>query len=330
MKKVMLGFTACALLLTSCSQNDILENTSEANEIRFTTLNDRVVTKAANDADNSYGVYAIWSEATTAWYIENLEVTNEDNYIGAYYWPQQEDETVSFYAYAPYYNSVATDGGVTALPTTSELNITYKVKSTADEDFTIATPATDLSQNSTNFTNGKVQLTFNHMLSKIKIEPVLSEGLKTAGYSLDDTNITAKIGNVTIYNGTAKLSSTVEWQTTTAETATEYSKDKDGNWTFMILPQDTKDITIHLEGVKINKNNVEYVSGVTTAKYTFKESDTNIDAFEKNKFYTITLTIAGTSDNGTGEPIFGSKIEFSSAVSTWDTVSKEVEVPQLP
>ena len=35
MKKVMLGFVACAFVLTSCSQNDILENTNEANAIKI-------------------------------------------------------------------------------------------------------------------------------------------------------------------------------------------------------------------------------------------------------------------------------------------------------
>lgn len=326
MKKVILGFAACALVLSSCTENDILENEPVAQKIEFSNLNDRV-TKAANDSKSNYGVYAIWSEAveSPAWYIPNLEVKTTvsgetDSYDGAFYWPVDEDQKLSFYAYAPYKTDTeeVTEGVVTlpaATPTSdigTSLDITYKVKSTADEDFTIATPTGGINYNNK---AKKVTLSFNHMLSKIKIDPVLSEDLIKAGYSLVEDNIVAYIKNVTQYQGTASLTNPI-WITRLVSTdKVDYSRNIDNHWTFMIMPQKTTEgIQIQLTGVEIKKGETVYATNVTTAPYTFVDSLT-IPSFDQNKFYTITLTISGSTGG-----VFGSKIEFSSSVAEWETV----------
>lgn len=316
MKKVILGFAACALVLSSCTENDILENEPVAQKIEFSNLNDRV-TKAANDSKSDYGVYAIWSEAVNSLYINNLSVDGEDNkYAGAYYWPVGEDQTLSFYAYAPYYASNSTSG-VTELPAEGDSTITYKVKNTADEDFTLATKK-GINYNGT---PKPVELVFNHMLSKIKIDPVLSEDLIKAGYSLVEDSIVAHIKNVLYDKGTVSLADK-EWNELTAlelDSAVSYNRNKSEGWTFMIMPQETtKGIQIQLTGVKITKDGTVYANNVTTDPYTFVDPLT-IRSFDQNKFYTIKLTISGSTGG-----VFGSKIEFSSSVADWETVKPQL------
>lgn len=330
MKKVILGFAACALVLSSCTENDILENEPVAQKIEFSNLNDRV-TKAANADKDNYGVYALWSVESPAWYIPNLEVkttvsgeTETDSYDGAFYWPVGEGQTLSFYAYAPYKTDTegVTEGVVTlpaATPTSpigTSLDITYKVKPTVNEDFTIATPTGGINYNNT---ANKVTLSFNHMLSKIKIVPVLSEELEEAGYSLVDDSIVAHIKNVTQYQGTASLTNPI-WKTRLVSTGVDYSRNIDKDWTFMIMPQETTEgIQIQLTGVEIKKDGTVYATDVTTDPYTFVAPLT-IPSFDQNKFYTITLTISGSTGG-----VFGSKIEFSSSVADWTQESKTVE-----
>lgn len=329
MKKVILGFAACALVLSSCTENDILENEPVAQKIEFSNLNDRV-TKAANDSKSDYGVYAIWSEAVNSLYINNLSVDGEANtYAGAYYWPYNNNQTLSFYAYAPYKadTEVVTEGVVTlpaATPTSpigTSLDITYKVKPTVNEDFTIATPTGGIKYNNT---ENKVTLSFNHMLSKIKIVPVLSEELEEAGYSLVVESIVAHIKNVTQYQGTASLTDPI-WKTRLVSTGVDYSRNIDKDWTFMIMPQErTEGIQIELTGVEIKKDGTVYATDVTTDPYTFAASST-IPSFDQNKFYTITLTISGSTGG-----VFGSKIEFSSTVANWTSESKTVKPELIP
>ncbi len=314
MKKVILGFAACALVLSSCTENDILENEPVAQKIEFSNLNDRV-TKAANDSKSDYGVYAIWSEAVNSLYINNLSVDGKvDTYAGAYYWPYNNNQTLSFYAYAPYYASNSTSG-VTKLPAERDSTITYKVKNTADEDFTLAT------KKGINYsgTSNRVQLDFNHMLSKIKIVPALSDTLKLAGFVLDTTNVVAYIENVLYDEGTVSLANKTWNELTALESAVSYNRNKSQGWTFMILPQPTNGIKIYLDDVRIEKNGVTYVENIETNRYEFKDPFT-IENFEPNKFYTITLTITGGTSG-----IFGSKIEFSSSVADWTPESKTVE-----
>lgn len=310
MKKVILGFAACALVLSSCTENDILENEPVAQKIEFSNLNDRV-TKAANDSKSNYGVYAIWSKAVDSLYINNLSVNGETNkYAGAYYWPVGEGQTLSFlsfYAYAPYYASKSTSGGVTKLPAEGDSTIRYKVKNTADEDFTLATNK-GINYNGT---STPVQLDFNHMLSKIKIVPALSDTLKLAGFVLDTTDVVAYIENVLYDEGTVSLANKKWKELTELDPTVSYNRNKSQGWTFMILPQPTNGIKIYLDKVKIEKNGVTYVEKIKTNKYEFKDSST-IKNFEPNTFYTITLTITGGTSG-----IFGSKIEFSSSVAEW-------------
>ena len=50
-------FVAAIGLMASCSHNEVYETMEESNEIKFSTLNDKV-TKSANDSISNYRIFA--------------------------------------------------------------------------------------------------------------------------------------------------------------------------------------------------------------------------------------------------------------------------------
>ena len=68
MKKIF-TMVATAIILASCSQAELEETSVGQKEIKFSNLNDKV-TRAANDNNSNYKVYAVWSGATNNnWFI---------------------------------------------------------------------------------------------------------------------------------------------------------------------------------------------------------------------------------------------------------------------
>ncbi len=307
----MLGFVACAFVLTSCSQNDILENTNEANAISFSNLNDRV-TKAANDNTDDYAVYAIRSNATDVWFMNNIKVSGaDDTYSPLQYWPTG-GATVNFYAFAPY-----PGGAVVSSAIADSLAFTYTVPTNADEDFTIATPVRGATSGGA---STPVALSFNHMLTKITIEADLKQELKDAGYSI--TFASATLG-VPYKKGTGKLTTTPIVDLTAEKDTATYT----GAKTYMFIPQISTGTTLQLNNVVINHNGVEYWSGDLKA-YRVVTGNIAADKFKRNTHYTIVFTIDQNADSPTDGPVFGEAIEFSSSVAAnWDSANVPVEQP---
>lgn len=311
MKKVMWGIAAGALILASCSQNEILENKTEENVIGFTNLNDRTVTKAANDANSDYGVYAIRSNATGVWFMQNVQVDGDDNtYSPLHYWPVGT-ETVNFYAYAPY------SGGATITDAnTSALSVSYTVPVNADEDFTIATPVTGA-----NATNGTVALEFSHMLSKITVTAVLDASLLSAGYSIDLTSASASLT-------VAKNQGSTDLITKAALTASGSSTTYAGAKSYMFIPQTSTETTLQLIGVTIKHNGEVYWTGDMKA-YTIVAGNVTGDAFAPNTHYAVTFTINSSADDSSDQPVFGSAIAFSSSIATWSDATISLTQPAI-
>ena len=152
MKKIF-TMVATAIILASCSQAELEETSVGQKEIKFSNLNDKV-TRAANDNNSNYKVYAVWSGATNSnWFINDVvDGTTNLPQNGPYYWPTTG--TVDFYSWAP--------ETVTATGTYPALSIAYTVPTNAAEDFTIANPKTGLSAST-------VAFEFAHKLAKISV-----------------------------------------------------------------------------------------------------------------------------------------------------------------
>ena len=78
MKKILMALAAAAIL-AGCSKNE-QENVDgfTPKQIKFTNLNDKL-TRAANDGNDPYRVYAAWSGGT-GWFI-NDQVSASDVHI---------------------------------------------------------------------------------------------------------------------------------------------------------------------------------------------------------------------------------------------------------
>lgn len=299
----MLGFVTSVFMLTSCSQNDILETIDENNAISFSNLNDRV-TRAANDAGADYAVYAVRSE-TSVWFMEGVKVNGATNeYAPLRYWPTTG--SVHFYAYAPFEKTSILSSTVGSLP------FTYTVPSAANEDFTIATPVTASS--------GTVNLSFNHMLSKITVAADLTADLKSAGYSVSFTSATLGVAK---NEGEGNLTTTPIVDLTAGGSPATYQ----GAKTYMFIPQASIGSTLQLNDVVINHNGEEYWSGDMKV-YTIAEGNIAGNRFARNTHYTITFTIDATSEDGSDEKVFGDAITFSSSIAADWTTGASVTITQ--
>lgn len=298
MKKIFI-MVAAVMALASCSQTELDLTPVGQKEIKFSNLNDKVTTRAANDAEDNYKVYAAWSGGTD-WYINDIVdgtgVNVNKPQGGPYYWPATG--TVDFYSWAP--------ATVTATGTYPALSIAYTVPANAAQDFTIAAPKTGLSA-------GTVAFEFAHMLSKISVKATLHQDLIDAGYILTTTGLTASL-DVQSTGGTIVPTTTPFAWTSPNTTAATYT----GAASYMIMPQSSIGCAVQVTaGIVITKNDVEIYSG-NLSKYTISAGNVTGDNFGMGKHYMLNLTIADTSTGGGGENIFNI-ITFSANVADWDT-----------
>lgn len=356
MKKMIFSLAAVGLL-ASCSQNEIQEMTEKSNEIKFSTLNDKV-TKHANDNKSNYRVFAKLTGATgsaTAWFMNEIlkpgndidlngdlfNKSTSDNIINEngtpsdrkFYWPSNKGWTLNFYGFAPHNAAVTPNFDQEKLP------ITYTVKTktgieTADaqEDFTIAIPKT--------FNNipvgNNVLNQFQHMLTKIMIvTPVLTEALTNAGYAIayktdgkPSLNVINVKGTIDATTAAAKDNPTTwtDLKDAAGDTASESSEKTTytGANEYLILPQPAAGNQIVLP-IVITKDGVVVFEGDVT--YQFTATDIVDNQFLPGKNYGMNITIDGKSTTGPGgETIFGPEITFSSQVANWDEVT--IEKPQ--
>lgn len=306
MKKLLM-IAAFAVALASCSKTET-QNPDLPKGIRFTNLNDKV-TRAANDANANYQVYAKWSGGS-GWYIDDV-VNGTTNLAtgGLHYWPSSG--TVDFYSWAP-----ASSSSIVATTTYPTLSIAYTVPAAANEDFTIAAPVTGLS-------SGTVPFQFAHMLSKITVSADLTQDLKDAGYSLTFTGGAATL-NVNSTGGTIDPTAATPAWTSPNSTTAAYS----GALSYMVLPQTSTGCKIQITGgITITKGGSTVFTG-GLSEYTIANNDITGNQFQSGKQYQLILVISDTSTENGGGNIFGDAITFTAATTPWDAVTPDPSLPQ--
>lgn len=211
MKKNLLGWFAMATMLvgTGCSSDEVVNDYSPENAIQFGTYVGRDAQGRASifETDDlqggsvGFGVYAYYTGQQT-WhayknnttpltpnFMNNTQVTYDGTSSWTYsplkYWPNNTNDKVSFFAYAPYST------------TTSQINavtngvISFEVANTVTDqiDLTVATTnqvdkvKTDLDQT--------VEFKFNHVLSRIDFTlQAAADQVATGGTINNGTTIT--------------------------------------------------------------------------------------------------------------------------------------------
>ena len=184
MKKQLMGLAACALILSSCSQNQEIENYEQLNreEVRLAPYVNKSKASVMDPTalkDKGFKVFAVQhpNEGVSDYSglpvsMSNIKESWNDNkwtHDGKYYWP--ESKALSFFMVAPYYDSsnpYLTDDANANLDITQGASMTLPVTikdNVADQIDILA--ASKLNQTRTGPNAATVDFQFKHILSRI-------------------------------------------------------------------------------------------------------------------------------------------------------------------
>lgn len=162
MKKILFS-VAMALVLVSCSRDEVIEINRDSDEIRFGVVTD-AATRAADVYCNTNlpGAFTVYADYDGKPYIDadviKYQNSKWENTSGVRYWPAGE---VTFYAH------VNSDGKFTGTDFTANPNVAPQIK-----DYTVPTTVAEQKDllyavKKQNQTAGQVTLNFRHALSQI-------------------------------------------------------------------------------------------------------------------------------------------------------------------
>lgn len=181
----MLGFAACALILSSCSQNEELIDNTKLNqeEINFAPYVNKTKASVTNldamqkEAYPGFKVFAVQHAATEQTdysklpkFMDNLNVKFSNSlwaHSGKYYWP--ETDALSFFAIAPDNKKVGT------ISQRDKIIVPIEIEEDVINQIDILA-ASALNKTAQNNTTGQVDFQFEHILSRIGIKARLKEG----------------------------------------------------------------------------------------------------------------------------------------------------------
>lgn len=333
MKKILFAAMA-ALAITSCSQNEEIEAPSQKSAIDFTTA----VGKAARAADtdnNNFKAFTVNSYITDADYAGGAlgaAYMNGVAYTGTqgtwktenktdYYWPSlTSGSKVQFFAYPTPVDGNITFNADSAWPT---LTFTVADAASAQQDLVVAC-ATDMTSTSSGVTDGKLTLTFKHILTKINFSVTID---KNYTYTINSITINGAKGTSGVYTFASDVA-TGTWSDLGDAPTTGYSysinssatADSNGvidlsttDGSLMLLPQSLNGVTIEVD-YTTQKNTTELFSGIKTVTLT------SADKWEVGKNIRYNLTL----------PVGAEKISVDTNVSAWEDETSTSETPVTP
>lgn len=218
MKKVLVGAMAL-LALAACSNEEVLDQNQVRNEIGFTAVTGKALSRANDGYCNNSkpASFDVWARVGTNNYFakETYNKGTGDVYSGSIvrFWPD-DAHTVQFYAAYNYggASSVTPVWTATAADPTSPLVINgYKVETTpgAQKDFIYAMHSAKKSD----ATDGKIGLNFRHALSQIEFAA-----------KNNNPNIYVEISGVKLMN----VFNTGNFAFPTSSTSTNYKDHEEG------------------------------------------------------------------------------------------------------
>lgn len=315
MKTMIIGFAAVAFLFAGCSQNETLKDEASSGAIQFRNLNDRIPSRAANDDNSDYGVFAVLRDGNPAainWFMSNQKVIGtDDTYSPLKYWPA--NGVVDFYSYAPYNASTLDLSGVSWNNGTPDFDITYIVPANANEDFTVATPVVGATS-----ANIQVAMEFAHMLSKVNFQTVLEQTYIDDGFAITLNSVTLRVafneGKNTLAN------SSTDWSNLDVSPTGSNVVYTNGT-SYMIMPQPAFGTEIVLN-VTITHNGGPYLTAQNLKPIVL--TNANLVSFVKGTQYMFKATIGNASTDENDNPVFN-VIVFKSTIAPWNT-SGDIEL----
>lgn len=332
----------CLMLLAACSgDDDATPITPQGGvPIEFSTAVEDAQTRGAEftkDNLKEIGVFASFTngefDASSSLpnFMYNQQVTKQADgtwdYSPKQYWPNNNTDKLSFFAYAPYVDEAAASG---SNPTFSQKTaggyptLTYTVPPTeaAQVDLLAATP---LMNRTFQETSGNIQFAMKHSLCKVGFSIKSEEAITVTALTVNDASAT---GTLTFMDGGFSWGSYSGTQTCTATLASGGTKVSANTAnaqtlaTFFLLPHQasaTFSITYTQDGDSkvINKSNLTFPSAWGQGKSVNYQLNVKKDG-------TVTATVAqewtpGTDDSMTGkEKGIGSAAEWVTFTKLWN------------
>ena len=362
-KKSLWAIIALAgLTISSCTNDEVIPNTSVDNAIEFGTYVGRdaqtrahsIETAATLATDGGFGVYAYYTDNTNfdpassiPNFMKNQNVTSTDNgatwtYSPVKYWPNEVNDKLSFFAYAPYdVNSIVTERG------NPVLSFSVPTDVTSHKDLMVA-DATNLKNLTKQSTTGNVQFNFKHVLSRVgfKVEAVIDEVNNQNNGAVDADSQTKTIAPSTTisvqqveliggFHTAADINmNTLAWSNYTGTTPSYALSSASGDFTsvasnvtiapqllnkdseyMMIIPHATMAVKIRVKytvtttDTSLPDEKSEVVNDITSDEFAF--------TFDQGKAYNFVLHLGLTS------------VKLSATVANWETATTDhvVNVP---
>ena len=300
-------------------------------QVRFSSSLATTATKATSTLpDNTtFGVFAFYQEGTPgsagSWnnnrtpnfmFNQAVEFRLPDSYTYTplSYWPSNEYNTLSFWAYCPYSATpdLLTRGSTNAYTSASKNIPDIRFSSDGHTDLMVSDIVTNQTYSSQ---NGVVPLTFSHVLSKIdvKAEKVDSEGKYTV--TLDAVSFKGLYGTAILRNqsGNWELTGSRQdevWRAAPTPSPELAHETATNIGSAILLPQDLSNDASRLQV----EYSVSYTEGGTTHSYSTVRQAYLRDVFysigggswTKNSHYVVTLKITP-----------GNPIQFTVSWDTW-------------
>lgn len=353
MKKIVILAAMAAMTLASCQKNESFSFSKEevSDAISFTTYGARMQTKATSPMDldslkkKGFGVFAFYNgqtewasyTGTTPDFMKNQQVlwdetTSAWTYEPVKYWPNNPNDKVSFFAYAPYDETKVW----------SDNTIAYTVNSDVKKQIDLLWCAGKADQTRQ---ADSVKFAFNHALARIgfKVKYNLHSGDTD---EIDGTKTTIEVKSVTLQKkdaaaGIFYASGNLDLTATTSATWSNPTGAQ--SFTLSSTNKNFEDVykKVTSTATKLNKDDsyIMIIPQKTTFDvkiiYTVKTIDTGLDAgyslientittnvpqidFKANSSYSLNLIIGINA------------VEVSATVDDWtDAGSTDVEVPSV-
>lgn len=179
---------AASLLATGCQKTYVVDevNTPIGFEANLGKQTKAIMDDATYKTDHTFGVFAYALTENKTWesnpatdnvVMDNVEIKYQTDVWRAnngtkYYWPNDDETSISFFAYSPYSNGA--DGALGQTPTFDKIDgikLTGYEHNDArcknDVDFMIATPQKDQKFKSNIENNGVVKTQFAHQMTQV-------------------------------------------------------------------------------------------------------------------------------------------------------------------
>lgn len=228
MKKILFVAATAAMLMSACSQNEVMDDQSTSNNAiefgaytnRATKANGTLVTDNTFPYGGEMGVFAYytgsaaWSATATPNFMYNQKITKSSEGVGGAkdtytyspikYWPNTVGEKITFFAYYPY-----AAAGLTWTDHTSPTPLTYSnaSKNRPVANLTVQDAAKDqvdfmyaIIEDKEKPEDQTIKFTFNHALTQVNLKAKLSEELAKDNADGSGSNTTVTITAIKLKN----------------------------------------------------------------------------------------------------------------------------------